>query len=125
MEGIFNSNLPKPRYNGFWDIGSVLAYIEIYKKNLGPNDVLTFKVLSFKLCMLLSLTSLFCVLEIAAIDFSSIVFFRANRQVCSKSIEKIPAQGCSPSVLVKMDYCAVIELPGVVFGTLCPNNKGL
>ena len=55
MQGMFNSNTPKPRYNGSWDIGSVLAYLE----SLGPNDVLTFKVLSFKLGMLLTLTSLF------------------------------------------------------------------
>jgi len=70
MPGIFNSNPPKPMYNGFWDIGSVLAYLE----GLGPNDSVTFKVLSFKLVMLLALTSLFRVSEIAAINISSIIF---------------------------------------------------
>jgi hypothetical protein len=70
MLGIFNSNPPKPRYNSFWDIGSVLSYLE----GLGPDTSLSFKNLSSKLVMLLALTSLFRVSEIAAIDFKSIVF---------------------------------------------------
>jgi hypothetical protein len=70
MLGIFNSNPPKPKYNSFWDIGSELSYLE----GLGPDTSLSFKNLSSKLVMLLALTSLFRVSEIAAIDFKSIVF---------------------------------------------------
>ena len=70
MLGIFNSNPPKPRYNSFWDINSVLSYLE----GLGPDTSLSFKNISSKLVMLLALTSLFRVSEIAAIDFKSIVF---------------------------------------------------
>jgi hypothetical protein len=39
MLGIFNSYPPKPRYNSFWDIGSVLSYLE----GLGPETSLSFK----------------------------------------------------------------------------------
>ena len=70
MLGIFNSNPPRPRYNSFWDINSVLSYLE----GLGPDTSLSFKNISSKLVMLLALTSLFRVSEIAAIDFKSIVF---------------------------------------------------
>jgi hypothetical protein len=70
MLGIFNFNPPKPKYNGFWDIGTVLAHIE----GLGPDAFLSFKNLSCKLVMLLAFTSLFRVSDIAAIDFKSIVF---------------------------------------------------
>ena len=39
MLGIFNSNPPKPRYNSFWDINSVLSYLE----GLSPDTSLSFK----------------------------------------------------------------------------------
>ena len=70
MKGIFHSNPPQPKYNGFWDIGSVLSYLE----SLGPDDSLSLKILIFELVMLLAFTSLFRVSEIAAIDYSSFVF---------------------------------------------------
>ena len=71
MKGIFHSNPPQPKYNGFWDIGSVLSYLE----SLGSDDSLSLKILSYKLLMLLAFTSLFRVSEIAAIDYRSIVFW--------------------------------------------------
>ena len=70
MLGIFNSNPSKPRYSSFWDINSVLSFLE----GLGPDTSLSFKNISSKLVMLLALTSLFRVSEIVAIDFRSIAF---------------------------------------------------
>lgn len=70
MQGIFNSSPPKPKYTGFWSTDTVLGYIE----SLGPDSGLSLTVLSKKLVILLALTSLFRVSEIASIDFSSMVF---------------------------------------------------
>jgi hypothetical protein len=50
--GIFNFNPLKPKYNGFWDMGTVLAHME----GLGPDTSLSFKNLSCKLVMLLAFT---------------------------------------------------------------------
>jgi hypothetical protein len=70
MQGISNSSPPKPKYTGFWDTDTVLKYIEA----LGPDNGLSLAVLSKNLVIVLALTSLFRVSEIASIDVSSIVF---------------------------------------------------
>ena len=44
---------PQPRYDTFWNVGVVLQWIQ----NLGSNQVLTWKLLSLKLAMLLLLVS--------------------------------------------------------------------
>lgn len=90
MLGIFNSNPPKPRYNSFWDIGSVLSYLE----GLGPDTSLSLKSLSSKLVMLLALTSLFRVSEIAAIDFKSIVFSGPVVKFALGRLRKSHRKGC-------------------------------
>ena len=53
MKGVFNSQKPTPKYSETWDVNQVLTYI----KKLYPLDQLTLKDLSFKLAMLLELTS--------------------------------------------------------------------
>jgi hypothetical protein len=70
MQGIFNSTPRKPKYTGFWDVGVVLRHLQ----SLGPDVDLSLTSLSHKLVILLALTSLFRVSEIAAIDSESIVF---------------------------------------------------
>jgi hypothetical protein len=70
MQGIFNSTPPKPKYTEFWDVGVVLRHLQ----SLGPDVDLSLTSLSHKLVILLALTSLFRVSEIAAIDSESIVF---------------------------------------------------
>ncbi|KZS13077.1 Uncharacterized protein APZ42_021816 [Daphnia magna] len=52
MKGIFHFNPPQPKYNGFWDVGVVLSYLE----SLGPNESLELKLLSSK--FIFSLTKL-------------------------------------------------------------------
>ena len=59
MLGIFNSNPPKPRYKSFLIKNSVLPYL---------SAKISFKNISI-LAMILVLTSLFRVSEIAAIEF--------------------------------------------------------
>jgi integrase len=68
MKGIFNLNPPSAKYCAFWDVNIVLSYLA----SLGPNAELPFDKLSSKLAMLLALTSMCRVSELAAIDFDSI-----------------------------------------------------
>ena len=70
MQGIFNSSPPKPKYTGFWDVDVVLRHLQAQ----GPDIDLSLTSLSHKLVVLLALTSLFRVSEIAAIDSESMVF---------------------------------------------------
>ncbi len=68
MKGIFSSNPPSAKYSGFWDVNIVIAYLE----SLGPNANLSFKQLTLKLTVLLALTFLCRISELAAIEFDSI-----------------------------------------------------
>ncbi|XP_045023231.1 integrase/recombinase xerD homolog [Daphnia magna] len=68
MKGIFNSNPPKPKYAGTWDVDVVL----IFFKTAPPNEKLSLIQLSRKTAMLLALVTMFRVSELAAINLSSI-----------------------------------------------------
>ena len=68
MKGIFNSNPPKPKYAGTWDVDLVLNFF----KTAPPNDKLSLIQLSRKTAMLLALVTMFRVSELAAINLSSI-----------------------------------------------------
>jgi len=70
MRGIYIANPPQPKYTGMWDTDVVLSYLE----TLGANAGLSLAVLSKKTAVLLALTSLFRVSELAAIDHASVVF---------------------------------------------------
>ena len=64
LKGIFNSRPPQSRYSGTWVVGKVVSCMD----SLGPNNLLSLKVLSQKLGVLLGLTSLERVSEIVAHD---------------------------------------------------------
>lgn len=68
MKGIYNSNPPAPRYSSFWDVNQVFIYLEC----LGGNEALSFELLSKKMLMLLALTTLFRVSELASVSASSV-----------------------------------------------------
>ena len=53
MKGVFNSRSPSPRYSEIWDVQPVLSYLAL----MYPLDKLTLKELSFKLVVLLAITS--------------------------------------------------------------------
>ena len=53
MTGVFNKRHPKLKYCFRWDVETVLKYL----KCLPPNDLLSTKMLTLKLTMLLDLTS--------------------------------------------------------------------
>ena len=54
VKGVFNQNPPQPRYNFTWDVQTVLRFI---KSSWGQSESLTDKELTYKLVMLLALTS--------------------------------------------------------------------
>ena len=64
LRGIFNSRPPLPRFSGTWDVQKALTYMD----SLGSNDLLSLKILSLKLGLLLALTSMERVSEIVAHD---------------------------------------------------------
>ena len=53
LAGVFNNRPPQPRYTFVWDVETVLVYLN----SLGSNENLSLKILSYKLVMLLALTS--------------------------------------------------------------------
>ena len=54
VTGIFNERPPQPRYTFIWDVQTVINYIQ---ENMADNSCLSDKDLTFKLTMLLALTS--------------------------------------------------------------------
>lgn len=69
MKGIYNVEPPAPKYNNFWDVNVVLNLL-----NSWANTELSFARLSSKAVMLLALTSLCRVSELACISRISIAF---------------------------------------------------
>ncbi len=53
MKGVFNDRPPKPRYSSTWDVGIVLQKL----KKWGDNTQLTMKQLSYKLAILIAITT--------------------------------------------------------------------
>ena len=64
LAGVFNERPPKPKYSDTWDVGVVLAHLE----SLGANEVLSDKLLTQKLAMLLALTTACRASEIHALN---------------------------------------------------------
>ena len=64
MTGIWNSNPPKPKYQGTWDVDIVLKHII----SLGENSLLPDKALTHKLATLLALTTSSRVSELALLN---------------------------------------------------------
>jgi hypothetical protein len=70
LNGCYNLNPPKPKYNCAWDPSVVIDYFSM----LGINSSLTLSSLTKKSVTLLALASLLRVSELAAIDFHSVIF---------------------------------------------------
>ncbi len=69
MQGIYNVKPPAPKYNNFWDVNEVLKFLDWQANSETP-----FAKLSSKTVMLLALTSLCRVSELASISRESIAF---------------------------------------------------
>ena len=68
MWGIYNSGHPAPRYTSTWNVGTVLEYID----SLGSNADLRLPIITRKLAVLLALTTLLRMSEIASITRESV-----------------------------------------------------
>ncbi|XP_064476275.1 uncharacterized protein LOC135390510 [Ornithodoros turicata] len=53
LRGVFNLNPPRPRYSTTWPVETVTTYIA----SLGPNNCLPLRLLTYKLAMLLALST--------------------------------------------------------------------
>ncbi len=69
MRGAYNKKPPVPKYSGFRDVNKAVDYLI----SLGPNSGLSFQDLSKKLAVLLALSSLCRVSELASVDRDSIM----------------------------------------------------
>ena len=69
LAGVFNDRPPKPRYTKTWDVGTVLRYM----MSLGSNNTLEDKILTYKLAMLLALTTASRASDIQAFDLEYMV----------------------------------------------------
>lgn len=63
LKGIYNRTPPTPRYTGFWDVAAVVDYFVA----MDVNEDLPFSILSRKCAMLLALSSLGRVSELAGL----------------------------------------------------------
>lgn len=64
FRGVYNSRPPKPRYSCTWDVDLVVRHL----KELGNNEVLSLKILSRKLALLMALTLASRTSELQALD---------------------------------------------------------
>ena len=67
LSGVFNSRPPQPKYTFIWDVQTVLGYIKV---NWPVNNVLSDKLLSLELSMLLALASALSAIQIHHLDIS-------------------------------------------------------
>lgn len=74
LGGCYNSNPPRPRYDATWDPKTVLSFLS----GLGDNNSITLAELTGKTVILIALTSLLRVSEIASISFPSISFSQSG-----------------------------------------------
>ena len=64
MKGVFRTKPPKPKYCSSWNVAKVLDFL----RNQEPLDKLSLKLLTFKLTVLLALTTSARAHELAALD---------------------------------------------------------
>ena len=68
MKGVFELRPPKPRYKSIWDVNIVLNYLSVFY----PLEGLSLNCLTYKLCMLLALTTMQRAQTIHAIRITNI-----------------------------------------------------
>ena len=70
LNGCYNLNPPRPRYNSAWDPDTVIKYLSA----LGDNQFISISALTHKTAVLLALASLLRVSELASISLISVNF---------------------------------------------------
>ena len=84
MKGAFNKNPPKPKYKCIWDVSIVLNFL----KAMGDNASLSLRQISFKLTMLIALTTGQRVQTIASLSLQSLFFNTAGISIVLEGLLK-------------------------------------
>ncbi len=95
MRGICNTRPPAARYSSTWDVNVVFKYIS---ERLGENDNLRIMQLSAKAALLLALTTLMRISELAAIDVQSVWFSPVDASFSLLKYRKTQRLGSLPSL---------------------------
>ena len=85
LSGVFNLRPPQLKYTFMWDVQIVLEYIKV---NLPVKNVLSDKLLSPKLSMLLALASASRTIPIQDLDISQMVNYQINTNLFTPSYIK-------------------------------------
>ncbi len=104
MKGAYNKKPPIPKYTGFWDVNLVINYII----SLGPDEELSLSALSSKLAMLLALSSLCRVSELASIVRDSIVIDDEQAKFALSALRK--SQRASSLQLISLKKLQPVSL---------------
>lgn len=96
LNGCYNLNPPKPRYNYAWDPSVVINYMS----KLGNNAFIPLPSLTKKTAVLLALASLLRVSELAAIDYQSVIFSEDDVKFTLLRIRKSQRGGPLQSVII-------------------------
>ena len=96
VAGIFNSRPPQPRYCFIWNVQTVIDFI---KSELGENEDLSDKYLTYKLTMLLALTSTSQVLGLQHLDIRFMTKGTNNYMFTFGKLHKPWRKGKSPPSL--------------------------
>ena len=84
LKGVFNERPPLPRYSTFWDVGVVLRYL----KQLGSNDLLSLRLLTFKSVMLLALARPSRSMDLSKLDIQSRTYTSAGLTFKAQHLSK-------------------------------------
>ena len=96
MKSIFHARPPQPKYQYVWDVDVVLDFI----KSLGSNESISDKFLTWKLAMLLALTSGSRSSELHALDINHMVVNDSTVKFQFSVLTKNRRIGSSPPTLV-------------------------
>lgn len=97
MKGVFRLRPVFPRYNETWDPNPVLDYFE----SLGPLNTLSLEKLTYKLVILLALTTSQRVQTLTKIKLSYIKYFKEKLEINIPDIIKTSApKKCQPKIVL-------------------------
>ena len=96
VAGVFNSRPPQPRYCFIWNVQTVIDFI---KSEWGQNEDLSDKYLTYKLTMLLALTSASRVLGLQHLDIKFMTKVTNNYMFTFGKLRKAWRKGKSPPLL--------------------------
>ena len=99
MKGIFNVKPPLPRYTSTWDVGCVLKRL----REWSPNNTLSLKNMTLKLCMLLALLMAPRTQTLQALKLDDMVWTETGVDFRIRELLKTDRQGKSVGKLICLE----------------------